>query len=143
MQIKDYGAERIANLLGFRGDKEKNINATRVLIQGLSEMALNAREALKGQGSISNYEGELLERARGGDINFTAGELTAILDVSSRASKQQHAQNYKLLQEAAKENDTAKIFLKTITPLNLGKPKPTGKTPTPATRAPTPIEVDF
>ena len=139
-------AEKIANLLGFRGDKEQKINATRFLIQGLSEMALNARETLTGQGSVSNYEGELLQRARGGDINFTAGELTAILDVSSRAAKQQHAQNYKLLREAAKENDKAELFLKAIIPLNLGNYKPTGKptTPaTPATPAPNPIEVDF
>ena len=146
---KRLEAEKIANLFGFRGDKEQKINATRVLIQGLSEMALNSRETLTGQGSVSNYEGELLERARSGDINFTAGELTAILDVSSRASKQQHAQNYKLLREAAKGNDNAKVFLNAIIPLNLGKPKPTGKptTPTPATPAPTteptPIEVDF
>ena len=122
---KRLEAERIANLFGFRGDKEQNINATRVLIQGLSEMTLNSREMLTGQGAVSNYEGELLQRARGGDINFTAGELTAILDVSSRASKQQHAQNYKLLREAAKDNDSARIFLNATKKLDLGESKPT------------------
>ena len=124
-------AERLANLFGFRGDKEQKIDATRALIQGLSEMALNSRSMLTGQGSVSNYEGQLLQEARGGKINFTAGEIGVILDVASRASKQQHAQNYKLLREAAKGNDPATIFLKTITPLNLGKPNPTEKSTTP------------
>lgn len=141
---KRLGAERLANLFGFRGDKEQKINATRVLIQGLSEMALNSREMLTGQGSVSNYEGELLQRARGGDIDFTAGEISAILDVSSRASKQQHAQNYKLLLAASKDNPSAKIFLDATNKLNLGNTKPTGKptTPAPTTKPPI-IKVTF
>jgi len=141
---KRLGAERLANLFGFRGDKEQKINATRVLIQGLSEMALNSREMLTGQGSVSNYEGELLQRARGGDIDFTAGEISAILDVSSRASKQQHAQNYKLLLAASKDNPSAKIFLDATNKLNLGNTKPKGKptTPAPTTKPPI-IKVTF
>jgi hypothetical protein len=143
---KRIDALRLASFFGYNGKDE--LVATRILEQGFGEMALMARDSLKGQGSVSDYEGKLLQRAASGDISYTKEETLALLDVFARGAKQSHATNYKLLKETAEESNTAKIYLKSTMKLiypnqKLVDSKTTGKSPTPATPAPTPIEVDF
>lgn len=58
---------------------------TREVIQGLSQMTLNSRKTLKGQGQISDFEGKLLERAASGDIDrLTVPEIKTLVDVAKR-----------------------------------------------------------
>jgi hypothetical protein len=106
---------RIAGALGFTG--EKSVNATREVIQGLSEMALKSRTMLTGQGQITEGEQKLLIKARSGDIDFTKGELKTIFGVADRAAKAQYNQSRRLLESAAKQSPTAQMFLENMQPL--------------------------
>lgn len=119
---------RIANAFGFTG--ESGINATREMIQGLSEMALKSRTMLTGQGQITEGEQKLLVKARSGDINFTKGEIQTILNVAERAAKSQYDQSNKLLKSAATQSPTAQMFLDNVQ-----------KLPTEAPPAPSPNSV--
>jgi hypothetical protein len=117
---------RVANALGFTGDKA--VNASREVIQGLSEMALKSRTMLTGQGQITEGEQKLLIKARSGDIDFTKGELKTIFGVADRAAKAQYNQSRKLLESAAKQSPTAQMFLENMQPLaqqETPKPAPT------------------
>lgn len=109
---------RIANALGFTGDK--SINATRELMQGLAEMGLSSRNLLTGQGAITENEQKLLIKARSGDINFTKGELQTIFNVAERAARAQYNKSKKLLQSAVPLSPTAQIFLDNIPDLPTG-----------------------
>ena len=125
---------RVANALGFTGDKA--VNATREVIQGLSEMALKSRTMLTGQGQITEGEQKLLIKARSGDIDFTKGELKTIFGVADRAAKAQYNQSRKLLESAAKQSPTAQMFLENMQPLaqqEAPKPAPTTQTAPAAT----------
>ena len=106
---------KVANVLGFTG--ENSINATREVIQGLSEMALQSRSMLTGQGQITENEQKLLIKARSGDINFNKGELNTIFNVAERASKAQYDKTTKLLQSAAGKSPTAAMFLENVSQL--------------------------
>lgn len=108
-------AARIANSIGFTGDK--GINATQELIQGNAEMALKSRGMMKGQGQITEGEQKLLMRARSGDINFTKGELNTLFNVFERASKAQYDKSRSLLQSAAGKSETAQMFLDNVSTL--------------------------
>lgn len=117
---------RVASALGFTGDKA--VNATREVIQGLSEMALKSRTMLTGQGQITEGEQKLLVQARSGDINFTKGELKTIFAVADRAAKAQYSQSRKLLESAAKDSPTAKMFLDNLQPPPTEAPAPASVT---------------
>jgi hypothetical protein len=125
---------RVASALGFTGDKA--VNATREVIQGLSEMALKSRTMLTGQGQITEGEQKLLIKARSGDINFTKGELKTIFGVADRAAKAQYNQSRKLLESAAKQSPTAQMFLENMQPLATQEAPPPA--PAPAQAAPAP-----
>lgn len=125
---------RVANALGFTGDKA--VNATREVIQGLSEMALKSRTMLTGQGQITEGEQKLLLKARSGDIDFTKGELKTIFGVADRAAKAQYNQSRKLLESAAKQSPTAQMFLENMQPLATQEAPPPA--PAPAQAAPAP-----
>ena len=113
---------RIANAFGFTGDS--GINATREMIQGLSEMALKSRSMMTGQGAITEGEQKLLIQARSGDINFTKGEIKTILNVAERAAKSQYDQSNKLLKSAATQSPTAQMFLNNVQQLPSETPAP-------------------
>lgn len=117
-------ATRVANALGFTGDK--SINATRELIQGNAEMALRARGLMRGQGQITEGEQKLLVKARAGEIDFTKGELQTLFNVFERASKAQYERSTNLMRSAAGKSETAQMFLDNVTPLpGAEQPQPT------------------
>jgi hypothetical protein len=107
---------KVAQAIGFDGSK-KGIEASRTLIQGLSEMTLNSRSLLQGQGAITQGEQDLLARARSGEVNFTKDELKIIFDVSERAARENYKKSTNLLKSAAKDSPTAQMFLDNVTPL--------------------------
>jgi hypothetical protein len=113
---------KIANAFGFTGDS--GINATREMIQGLSEMALKSRSMMTGQGAITEGEQKLLIKARSGDINFTKGEIQTILNVAERAAKSQYDQSNKLLKSASTQSPTAQMFLDNVQKLPTETPAP-------------------
>lgn len=107
---------KVAQALGFQGNKQ-GIEASRTLIQGLSEMTLNSRSLLEGQGAITAPEQELLSDAKSGKVNFTKDELKIIFDVAERASRAQYKKSTNLLKSAAKDSPTAQMFLENVSPL--------------------------
>jgi hypothetical protein len=118
---------KIANAFGFTGDS--GINATREMIQGLSEMALKSRSMMTGQGAITEGEQKLLIKARSGDINFTKGEIQTILNVAERAAKSQYDQSNKLLKSASTQSPTAQMFLDNVQKLSTETPAPASPSP--------------
>jgi hypothetical protein len=111
------GVARVASAIGLPG--EKGVEASRVLIQGMAEMALNSRSMLTGQGAITENEQKLLAQARSGDISFTKGELNTIFNVAERAGRAQYDQSSRLLRDLAEKEKvpTAQYYLRNIKPL--------------------------
>jgi len=111
---------KVAQAIGFQGNKQ-GIEASRTLIQGLSEMTLNSRSLLQGQGAITGPEQDLLARAKSGEVNFTKDELRIIFDVAERASREQYKKSTNLLKSASKDSPTAQMFLDNVSPLQEAK----------------------
>ena len=72
---------RLADALGIGGkDNTERLQNTSLAMQQLAGLELNAAEAMKGQGGITENERGLIKRAAAGDLmNMTAKEVTALL----------------------------------------------------------------
>jgi len=80
---------QVAQIVGATGasTEEKLVN-TRNVIRGLAEMAVEARKMLKNQGSITENETKLVQRAASGEIqDFTIPELKDFVNVSERLAR--------------------------------------------------------
>lgn len=79
---------QIANLMGVQGkDTNERLANTRIAMQSLAQMSLDAAPALQGQGQITEGERALLTRAKSGDLdNLTIPEINALMNVYQRAS---------------------------------------------------------
>jgi len=91
-------AAQIGQMLGVTGkDEAETIARSRDVIRGLSEMTLQGRKQMTGQGAITESEGKLAEKAMSGDISsLTPAEIRQLALASTRAAKftyQQHQNN--------------------------------------------------
>lgn len=85
------------------GGDQKKLDATRTVIKGLAEVTLQSRKMLSGQGSVSNNEQLLLERARAGNIDeMSVGEIRKVVEINNRISGLVLQQHNKTLAAAAK-----------------------------------------
>jgi hypothetical protein len=88
------GIAQVSQLLGAGGATQAEMIAnSRQAMQGLAQLTLQGRKQMRGEGSITESEGRLAERAIGGDINFTAAEIKQLAEAARRAAKftyQQH-----------------------------------------------------
>lgn len=93
------------------GLNEQGVAKRRAVEQGLNELVLASRGALKGQGAISDKETALLEKAAAGNIDdMTPGEIEIILDTAERLGKaaiQKHGRQV----EAARGQTGSEMFL--------------------------------
>lgn len=82
---------QIGQMLGVGGKDDAEVLAnTRQAIRGLSEMTLQGRKEMSGQGAITDRESALAEKATSGDIgNLTAEEVKILANASARASRYQ------------------------------------------------------
>lgn len=82
-------ATRIADSLGVAGaNQQEKLRNTAVAMQQLAGLELNAAEAMKGQGAITENERSLIKRAAGGDLlTMTAGEVRSLLGALEKTSK--------------------------------------------------------
>lgn len=82
-------ATRIADSLGVAGaNQQEKLRNTAVAMQQLAGLELNAAEAMKGQGGITENERSLIKRAAGGDLlTMTAGEVRSLLGALEKTSK--------------------------------------------------------
>lgn len=80
---------RLATKLGVAGeDTQQLLNNTAVVMQGLAEFELQAAQAMRGQGTITESERLLIRRASGGDLGTMnskeVGELVGALEKTAR-----------------------------------------------------------
>lgn len=68
----------VAARQAFGGDQEK-LTSTRQVIQGLAKLSLQGRQSLRGQGTITDSEQNMLAKATSGDIdNMSVDEIRLI-----------------------------------------------------------------
>ncbi len=80
---------------------------TRKVIQGLSQMTLDSRKQLKGQGQVSDFEGRLLAKAASGDIdNLSVPEIRVILAAGTRLANGAITQHKTYLKHLQSNPDT-------------------------------------
>lgn len=106
---------QIGQLLGATGkDDADTIARSRDVIRGLSEMTLQGRKQMTGQGAITESEGKLAEKANSGDItDLTPAEIKQLARASARAANfvyQQHADNLTNLQGDPNTAGLAKFY---------------------------------
>lgn len=102
---------QIGQILGVTGKDDAEVIArSRDVIRGLSEMTLQGRKQMTGQGAITESEGKLAEKANSGSIeDLTPAEIKQLARASARAARfvyQQHADN---LTNLNSNPDTAKL----------------------------------
>jgi hypothetical protein len=95
---------QVGQLLGVSGKDDAEVIArSRDVIRGLSEMTLQGRKQMTGQGAITESEGKLAEKAMSGDIaDLTPAEIKQLARASARAAKfmyDAHQQNIVNLQQ--------------------------------------------
>ncbi len=100
---------QVGQMLGVSGkDDAETIANTRQVIRGLSEMTLQGRKQMTGQGAITESEGKLAEKANSGDIaDLTPAEIRQLANASARASKFIYGQHQQNLQELQSNPGTA------------------------------------
>ena len=83
-----------ADSLGVGGNTNtEKIANTRQALQGLSQLTLQGRAQMKGQGAITESESKLAERATSGDISMTPGEIKQLANAAKRAANYMQAEH--------------------------------------------------
>lgn len=79
---------RLATTLGITGQNTQELlNRTSSAMQGLAGLELEAAQAMKGQGAITENERALIARAAGGNLaQFTSGEVRTLVDALDKVS---------------------------------------------------------
>ena len=73
--------------LNMTGPDEKAALAnTRSMMQGLAKLTLQGRQQMRGQGAVSNNEGDLAERVSSGDFSLTPAELATLAGSAQRSA---------------------------------------------------------
>lgn len=127
---------QVAQMLGIGGkDDAEKIANTRQAIRGLSEMTLQGRKQMTGQGAITESEGALAEKAQSGNIeDLTAAEIKQLAQASARAARFIYGQHEQMVSNVAADPNTANLA-KFYKPL----PMPNGpKVAAPAAQVPQP-----
>lgn len=106
MKLAQFGS-----VLGVTGaNTEEVIANTRQAIRGLAEMTLQGRKSMRGEGSITESEGALAQRAFSGDVaDLTSAELKMLANASKRAANFALSQHNKKLDVLRKNPATADL----------------------------------
>ena len=100
---------QIGQTLGVGGkDEAEKIANTRAAIRGLSELTLQGRKQMTGQGAITESEGKLAEKANSGDIQeLTGAELKQLAKASARAAQFVYGQHQNMVGNLNENPSTA------------------------------------
>ena len=117
---------RISNVY-LGGNNPEQLGNTRTAIQGLANLALNARSRLQGSGAISNYEQEVVQRATSAGIEeLTVPEMKVLLDIVERDAKQTYS-NYERKYKKVKDPDLQDFYAPPPIPqMDSGTTRPAG-----------------
>lgn len=96
--------DQFATALGVSGkNTQEKLQRTAVAMQRLASLELQAAEAMKNQGAITENERALIARAAGGNLrDFTATEIQSLLnalDTVARAKVEAHQANWQVMSE--------------------------------------------
>jgi hypothetical protein len=80
-------AARALSLSGLNKGGKTKIANTEALRSELAWLAINARQQMKGQGQISDYESKMIEQAAGRDPNISEEGIRTVLSVADRAGR--------------------------------------------------------
>jgi hypothetical protein len=102
---------QIGSALGVTGkDTAETIANTRQAIRGMSELTLQGRKSMRGEGAITESEGKLAERAFSGDIDsLTPAEIKQIANASKRAAEFTLSEYNRKLKTLEKDPATAQL----------------------------------
>jgi hypothetical protein len=95
--------DQLASALKVSGkNTQEKLARTAEVMQGLAALELQAAEAMKGQGAITENERSLIARAAGGNLkDFTSNEVSALLlalDKTARSKIESHQGLYEQIQ---------------------------------------------
>lgn len=91
-------AAQVADTLGLGGEDNKTkIANTRQALQGLSQLTLQGRAQMRGQGAITESESKLAERATSGDISMTPEEIKQLAGAAKRAAAYMQSEHQRKL----------------------------------------------
>jgi hypothetical protein len=120
-------AAQVADTLGIAGagTKEK-IENTRQAIQGLSQLTLQGRAQMRGQGAITESESKLAERAVSGDISMTPAEIKQLANAAKRAAGYMQSEHQRKLSTIKNNPDLAGMVpFYDVAPVPAEAPAPT------------------
>jgi hypothetical protein len=102
---------QVGSVLGITGkDTAETIANTRQAIRGFAELTLQGRKSMRGEGSITESEGTLAERAFSGDIDsLTPGEIKQLANASKRAAEFNLGEYNRKLDVLRKDPNTAQL----------------------------------
>ncbi len=90
------------------GSTQEKLNATAQAMQGLAQLELQAADAMKGQGAITDFERTLIARAAGGDLaKLTQKEVLGLLGALEKVSQKKISTHKTNLERLRKRPDTA------------------------------------
>ena len=100
---------QIGQMLGVSGrDDAEIISRSRDVIRGLSELTLQGRKQMTGQGAITESESKLAEKAMSGDISdLTPAEIKQLASASARVAKFNYDNHQSNLQNLQQDPGTA------------------------------------
>jgi hypothetical protein len=101
----DYrtGMLRIGQQLNIAGaDANEQLANTRVVVQGLAQRELDEAAQMRGQGSLTGPEREILRRAAAGDQTLSAAEIRQALSTAQKVAKYRLATQEDYLKRAMK-----------------------------------------
>jgi hypothetical protein len=94
---------RIGQQLGVAGaDANEQLANTRVVVQGLAQRELDEASQMRGQGSLTGPEREILRRAAAGDQTLSSAEIKQALSTAQKVAKYRLATQEDYLQRASK-----------------------------------------
>lgn len=90
------------------GTTQEKLSRTTQAMQGLAQLELQAAEAMKGQGAITDFERTLIARAAGGDLaKLTQKEVLGLLGALEKVSQKKIATHKTNLERLRKRPDTS------------------------------------
>lgn len=107
--------DQLASALKVSGkNTQEKLARTAETMQGLAALELQAAEAMKGQGAITENERSLIARAAGGNLkDFTSGEVSALLralDKTARSKIESHQNLYEQIQQEPALSKYSKFY---------------------------------
>jgi hypothetical protein len=103
--------DRVASALGFAsGTIEDKLVRTTQAMQGLASLELDAAKALAGQGTITDFERNLIAKTAGGNFaQLTSKEVNALLIALEKVANSKISTHKNNLNRLRKRKDTAEL----------------------------------